>query len=186
MAKNEVKITGVKEAQDNLLNEINKAVSSTSFLQEVGTEAADQIRKRTRGRQEEYKQTKLEGSTVGARKRLIARGNAFDSRIVRDETTSNLSMSGQLLDAIKVTVNQAQGIITLFLQPIREPYKEATLKEQVEAKDNIQIKEDLEKIGRKFFFISERLKATLEARIATALRRSLKLFDRIKRRSSKL
>jgi hypothetical protein len=181
LAKNEVKITGTKEAQDNLLKEIRNAVTDERFMRELAEEAIDQIKKRTRGRQEQYKQDKLEKSTIGARKRLIERGNAFDPAIVRAET-SNLSMSGQLLNSMRYKLDEFRGIITLFINPDRELYKDATLQETIDKKDNIEIKEELEKRNRKFFFISDRLKANLQNRIADGLRRSLKLYDKIKRK----
>jgi len=57
------------------------------------------------------------------------------------------------------------------------------LKNQKE-KTNNEIKNDLEAKGRRFLFISDRLKANLEERIVKELKRRLDLYNKIKRKLS--
>jgi hypothetical protein len=90
-------------------------------------------------------------------------------------------MSGQLLDAIKFRVNNSISEVTIFLSQKREAYK-GRFKDKLEnKKNNIEIKNDLEDQGRKFFFISDKLTALLESKIASELRRKLALYNKIKR-----
>jgi len=185
MAKAKVTVRGVKEAKDGLINVINKQIKDPKFLSEIATQAVDGIKKRTRGRLEEYKQPPLKSkTTLKTRDRLIRAGNAFDRSIVRTDKTSNLSMSGQLLEALYFTVNQAQGVINIMIKAPRNAYRgirKATLENK---KNNQEIKDDLESRGRKFFFISEKLRANLESKIAQSLRKTLSIYNRVRRKLS--
>lgn len=182
--KAKVTIRGVKEARDGLLNVINKQLKDPNFLKEIGQQSVDGIRNRTRGRQEEYKQPELKESTKETRDRLIRAGNAFNRQIVRTKSTSNLSMSGQLLDALYFTVNQAQGIISIMLRSPRNAYRGIRKPQLENLKNNNEIKDDLEARGRKFFFISERLRSNLESKIAASLRKTISIYNRVRRKLS--
>jgi hypothetical protein len=185
MAKAKVTIRGVKEAKDGLINVINKQIKDPKFLSDIGKQTVDGIKNRTRGRLEEYKQPSLASpTTLESRERLIRGGNAFDRSIVRTEKTSNLSMSGQLLEALYFTVNQAQGVINIMLKSPRNAYRglrKATLENK---KNNQEIKDDLEERGRKFFFISQKLQANLESKIAQSLRKTISIYNRVRRKLS--
>ena len=91
-----VKITGLKQAKDNALNESKK---DSKILETEGQFAADQIRNRTRARLEEYKQDPITKGTIKRRESLIRSGNFLDERLTRPKQ-SNLTLSGQLLKAI--------------------------------------------------------------------------------------
>lgn len=180
-SNNKVVIRGIKSAQDNLLKAISKAVTEPNILDEIGKVAVSEIKSRTRGRQLDYIQPELKESTKNTRERLIRAGNAFSSRIVR-KGQSNLSMSGQLLDALYHRISRTRGIISILIRSPRQAYRgirKATLEN---LKNNNQIKDDLETLGFKFFFISKKLQTNLEARLARALRRSLSLFNKTKRK----
>lgn len=182
MAK--VKIRGIPEARNNLLNAINKAVKDKAFLEDIGQQTTEQIKNRTRARLEEYKQPEITDFTKKTRERLIRAGNAFDQAIVK-KNRSNLSMSGQLLESIYYRVNQAQGFVSILIRSPRQAYKGIRKPQLENKKNNNEIKDDLEARGRKFFFVSEKLKLNLESRIAKALRRSLSLFNKINRKLGK-
>ena len=185
MAKAKVTIRGVKEARDGLLNVINKQIKDPAFLNDIGKQTVDQIKNRTRGRLEEYKQPVLTSeSTLTTRERLIRAGNAFDRSIVRSPKTSNLSLSGQLLNALYFTINQAQGVITIMLSNPRTAYRGIRKASLENKSNNNEIKDELESKGRKFFFISEKLKANLESKIAASLRKTLSLYNRVRRKLS--
>lgn len=179
MAK--VKIRGIPEARDNLLKAINKAVKDSGFLNDLGEETANQIRNRTRARLEEYKQPDITEYTKDARERLIRAGNAYDQAIVK-KNRSNLSMSGQLLEAIYYRINQAEGSWTILIKSARNAYRGIRKAQLENKKNNNEIKDDLEARGRRFFFISEKLRLNLESRIAKALRRSISLYNKTKRK----
>lgn len=180
--KTSVKITGVSQARDNILKFLNNTIQDKQVLNELGQVAADSIRNRTRAGMEEYKQKPLSKTTQERREALIPK-NSFDDKIVKPKR-SNLSLSGQLLESISFRINNAQALVTLFLYKPRLPYngtKKSALKND---KDNVQIKNDLESKGRKFFFISEKLNAQLENRITQALRRKLAQYNRLRRKLS--
>lgn len=179
--KNRITIRGIPEAKDNLLKQINNAVKDPSFLSDIGQIAVEQIQSRTQSRLEEYKQPELKESTKKIRERLIRAGNSFNPNIVK-KNRSNLSMSGQLLGALYFTVNQYLSVVRIMLRNPREAYYGIRKDRLENLKNNNEIKEDLEARGRRFFFISEKLKLNLESRIAKALRRSISLYNKINRK----
>jgi hypothetical protein len=181
--KTTVKITGISQARDNALKFINSTTKDREFLDFVGQTAADQIRSAVRagGRTDPaYFQPPLEDSTVDRRKTLIKQGNSFDQKIV-NPNRSNLSMSGQLLDSIYFRINESISTVVLLIKKQRNPYKGKS-GQPLENKDNVEIKDDLEKRGFKFFFISEKLNTLLENKITQQLRRKLSLYNKIVRK----
>lgn len=181
--KTVVKISGVKEARDSAIAFLNKEIKDREFLDPVGQTAADQLRNavRSAGRTDpEYVQPSLSDGTIERRKTLIKQGNSFDPKIVNPKR-SNLSLSGQLLDSISFRINESINTVVLFLKKQRSPYK-GKKGQALEYKDNVEIKNDLEKRGFKFFFISEKLNTLLENIITQQLRRKLSLYNRITRK----
>lgn len=178
-----VKITGLKQAKDNALKFLNESKKDSKILETEGQFAADQIRNRTRARLEEYKQDPITKGTIKRRESLIRSGNFLDERLTRPKQ-SNLTLSGQLLKAITYKVNSAFSEIILFLNPTRRAYKGARGFDLENLKDNNEIRKDLESRGRKFFFISERLRTNLENRLAKELKRRLAIYNKIKRKLS--
>ena len=178
--KTSVKITGTKEIRDNVLKFLNKEIKESSTLQIIGKEASDQIRNRTRGRLEEYKQEPLTDGTVKRRKALLDAGNMFDDRLSRPKQ-SNLTLSGQLLGAISFRINQALGTVSIILLEGRVAYTGKRGK-VLENTTNKEIKKDLESRGRKFLFISSKLAIQLEKRITQILRTKLSIYNRLKRK----
>lgn len=174
-----VKITGIDKARDAALKFLASTKGDKSILNELGQVASDQIRGRTRSRLEEYKQPPLKPATIDRRKALISYGN-FVSEKVSKPSQSNLSLSGQLLDAVKYRINVAEATVTLFVERFRLPYAGKRKPYLENKKDNVEIKDDLEKAGRKFFFISDKLQAQLESRIAAALKKKLSLYNKIR------
>lgn len=181
--KTVVKITGVNQARTNALEFINKQSKDPDFLKGLGEEAAFQIASavRSKGRTDPaYFQPPLEDSTIERRKTLIKQGNSFNAKIVTPKG-SNLSMSGQLLDAIKSRVNYSISTIVLFLKPQRSPYKGKS-GQPLESKTNNEIKKELESKGFRFFFLSDKISILLENLITKQLRRKLALYNRINRK----
>lgn len=182
MAK--VKITGIKQAGQNFKKFLNRSIQESDLLKDVGSTAETQIRNRTRARLEEYKQDDIRDSSKKRRKSLIKSGNAFNNAIVKD-TRSNLSLSGQLLESIKHRIGNLQSLVILYLENNRKPYKGVKGQDLENRKTNTEIKNDLEKQGRFFLFISDKLKAQLESRIAQQLRKKLTLYNKIIRKLSR-
>lgn len=181
--KTVIKISGIKEARDSALAFINKQTKDREFLDLVGQTATDQLRNAVRagGRTDPaYFQPPLEDSTVERRKTLIKQGNSFDPKIVTPKR-SNLSMSGQLLDSIYYRINESISTVVLLIKKPRNPYRGKS-GQPLENKDNVEIKNDLEKRGFKFFFISEKLNTLLENVITQQLRRKLSLYNKINRK----
>jgi len=211
-----VKITGITQARDNALKFLNQTKKDSKILETEGKFAADQIRDRTEGRQEQYKQKDLANVTIEARK--IYAG-FYDTSPLAIPKRSNLTLTGQLLGAIKHKVNSAASEIIIYLTDnrrnrkipdsiIQEMYdgiidkdrnatnskrKDPKVKDKLIAlfllknqkeKTNNEIKNDLEAKGRRFLFISDRLKANLEERIVKELKRRLDLYNKIKRKLS--
>lgn len=178
-----VKITGLGQARDNALKFLNTTKKDSKILETEGQFAADQIRSRTRGRLEEYKQDALTKGTIKRRDSLIRSGNFLDERLTRPKQ-SNLTLSGQLLRSITYKVNNAFSEIILFLNPTRKAYRGARGQNLENLKDNNEIRKDLESRGRRFFFISEKLHINLENRLVKDLRRKLAIYNKIKRKLS--
>lgn len=211
-----VKITGITQARDNALKFLNQTKKDSKILETEGKFAADQIRDRTEGRQEQYKQNDLKNVTVEARK--IYAG-FYDTSPLAIPKRSNLTLTGQLLGAIKHKVNSAASEIIIYLSDnrrnrkipdsiIQEMYdgiidkdrnatnskrKNPKVKDKLTAifllknqkdKTNNEIKKDLEDKGRRFMFLSDRLKTTLENRLVKELKRRLDLYNKIKRKLS--
>jgi len=211
-----VKITGITQARDNALKFLNQTKKDSKILETEGKFAADQIRDRTEGRQEQYKQKDLANVTIEARK--IYAG-FYDTSPLAIPKRSNLTLTGQLLGAIKHKVNSAASEIIIYLTDnrrnrkipdsiIQEMYdgiidkdrnatnskrKNPKVKDKLTAifllknqkdKTNNEIKKDLEDKGRRFMFLSDRLKTTLENRLVKELKRRLDLYNKIKRKLS--
>jgi hypothetical protein len=211
-----VKITGLGQARDNALKFLNESKKDSKILNTEGQFTADQIRNRTAGRQEEYKQNDLKNVTVEARK--IYAG-FYDTSPLAIPKRSNLTLTGQLLGAIKHKVNSAASEIIIYLTDnrrnrkipdsiIQEMYdgiidkdrnatnskrKNPKVKDKLTAifllknqkdKTNNEIRKDLEDKGRRFMFLSDRLKATLEARLVKELKRRLAIYNKIRRKLS--
>lgn len=211
-----VKITGITQARDNALKFLNQTKKDSKILETEGKFAADQIRDRTEGRQEQYKQKDLANVTIEARK--IYAG-FYDTSPLAIPKRSNLTLTGQLLGAIKHKVNSAASEIIIYLSDnrrnrkipdsiIQEMYdgiidkdrnatnskrKNPKVKDKLTAifllknqkdKTNNEIKKDLEDKGRRFMFLSDRLKTTLENRLVKELKRRLDLYNKIKRKLS--
>lgn len=214
--KTTVRITGLAQARDNALKFLNTTKKDSKVLETEGKFTADQIRDRTEGRQEEYKQKDLANVTIEARK--IYAG-FYDTSPLAIPKRSNLSLTGQLLGAIKHKVNSTASEIIIYLSDnrrnrkipdsiIQEMYdgiidkdrnatnskrKNPKIKDKLTAifllknqkdKTNNEIRKDLEAKGRKFMFLSERLKVTLENRLVKELKRRLSIYNKIKRKLS--
>jgi hypothetical protein len=181
--KTVVKITGIAQARDNALKFLNQTKKDSKILNTEGQFAADQIRNRTRGRLEEYKQNPITKGTSKRRESLIKSGNFLDERLTRPKQ-SNLTLSGQLLGAITYKINSAFSEIIIFLNPTRKAYRGARGFDLENSKDNVEIKKDLESRGRRFLFLSDRLRTNLENRLVKELKRRLDLYNKIKRKLS--
>lgn len=211
-----VRITGLEQAKNNALKFLNTTKKDSKILETEGKFTADQIRDRTEGRQEEYKQNDLKNVTIEARK--IYAG-FYDTSPLAIPKRSNLTLTGQLLGAIKHKVNSAASEIIIYLTDnrrnrkipdsiIQEMYdgiidkdrnatnskrKNPKVKDKLTAifllknqkdKTNNEIRKDLEDKGRRFMFLSDRLKTTLENRLVKELKRRLDLYNKIKRKLS--
>lgn len=184
MSKTTVKITGTEQVKKSTTAFLKTLVDDDLILNELGQLTADQIRARVRSKgrvDDEYKQPDITKGTIEARKRLIKAGNAFNQTIVKKQY-SNLSMSGQLLDAIKYKISKVNGQVSLYIERFRRPYKGLRKAELENKSDNIQIKKDLESRGFEFFFISTKLQILLENKIAQSIRRKLATFNAIIRK----
>lgn len=114
MAK--VTIKGIPQARDNALKFLKNTVKDKKFLDEMGQLTADQIRRRTKDRREEYKQKDLKDLTVEVRS-VLAEVN--DTNEFFRKGKSNLTFTGQLLDSIMHKVDVATGFISIFLKDKR-------------------------------------------------------------------
>lgn len=201
--KNIVKFSGVKQTGENILKFINAQLKDDRMLAEVGKITVDQIKNRTRGRQEEYKQDPLKPLTVAQRSVYIQN---YGSNDLASPKQSNLTLSGQLLDSLRHKVQQGLAVIYLY-DPRKLPSKKTRselikgtkfdgskqnkkllgiaasyLAKPKESKTNTQVKNDLEKIKRKFFFVSEKLNTLLTNKISQMLRRKLSTYRRFIRK----
>jgi hypothetical protein len=202
--KNIVKFSGIKQSGENLLKFINTQLKDDRLLREVGEITVDQIKRRTRGRQEEYKQDPLKPLTVAQRSVYIQNFGGDD---LASPKQSNLTLSGQLLNSLRHKIQQGLAVIYLY-DPRKSPVQNKTraqiikgtkfdgsknnkkllgiaasyLAQPQESKTNTQVKNDLEKIKRKFFFVSEKLNTLLTNKISQMLRRKLSTYRRLLRK----
>ena len=174
--KTTVKITGISEAQKNALKFLDSVSKDKEILNIIGAETANQIRARTRSRLEDYKQPPLEDSTIKTRQSYGRNRNPAEEFSPK---RSNLTMSGQLLDAISYKLTQTLGEIVLYL---KSPRVRAYERQGDPVPTNNQVLEDLEKQGRVFFFISQKLQTLLENRIAKELRKKLAVYNKVIRK----
>lgn len=175
MAKTSAKIVGLDQVQRRLKTFIKSTEGDPRLLTEVANVTRDEILRRTRSRLDEYKQPKLQDSTVKRRKELIAIGNGSE---FSKPSRSNLTLSGQLLDSIAYTISTSRGVIQFFLKKNRVPYLGISGK-NLKTKTNPEIKNDLEKRGFRFFFISDSLASQLSNRIKQSFRRRLANFKKL-------
>ncbi len=210
--KASVKISGISQARDSALKFLNETKKDSDFLNIYAKLAVDQIKSKTAGRQEDYKQKEIKNVTVEARK---VYADVYNTSPLAKPKVSNLSLTGQLLGAIKYRINQATSEIIIFISDkrtnrivpdsiIKEKYnqiidkdnhatnskrRDPNSKDKITAlfllkhqkpKTNNEIKDELEDKGRRFFFISDKLKAQLEAKITQQLRRKLDLYNKIR------
>jgi hypothetical protein len=200
-----VTIKGVGAAQANALKFLNNVAKDKRILDSIGADLADQINKRTAARLDEYKQKPLAESTVVSRD-IATRVNNLDQ--LTKPKTSNLTLSGQLLSSIKNKSDAATAQIIIFLKEGRNKLKKPTLDQikeiakskpkkkqgfyyaighlMMQAKDenknNTEIKNDLEKQGRKFLFMSDKLQTMLEVKLRQQIAKQLSLYNKVKRK----
>jgi len=177
MAKIKAKITGIDDVSDRLRTFLKNAIREETTLRAIGSEVIDQIQKRTQAKQEDYKQPKLKESTIDRRKTLIRQGNASE---FSEAKRSNLTLSGQLLKALRFSVETAVSTIKFSLSDYRRPYKGAKGQE-LEKKTNSEIKADLESRGFRFLFISKKLTSRLQSKLKAEVRRQLQNYQKVKR-----
>lgn len=177
MAKKPVTVTikGLGKARGNFQDFIKKFEKDPEIMKDIAELTTEQIKLRTRGRLDEYKQPELKKSTVARRKDLIAIGNGSEFSKPKQ---SNLTLSGQLLDSIAYIINNAAGKIKFYLNDPRKPYLGLSGK-NLETKTNTEIKNDLETRGFRFMFISESLNARLQNRLKQIFRRRLSNFKKL-------
>ena len=175
MAK--VTITGVDDVRKKFQNFLRASERDPNILTDVAVTMREQMIKRTQAGIEDYKQPPLAESTKERRKKLIAAGNGSN---FAKPSRSNLTLSSQLLNSIIFRINIRDGIVNFFLKDFRTPYIGVKGK-PLETPTNTEIKQDLEKQGRTFLFLSKKLEAQLSTRIVRALRRRLSNFNKLKK-----
>jgi hypothetical protein len=205
--KTAVSIKGVGQAQKAALDFLRNQSTDKRIFNQIGSELALQIQRRTTAKLDEYKQKPLTESTIISRE-IMAEANQLSE--FSKPKQSNLTLSGQLLGAIRNKFDSASATIIIFLNNSRNklqpPTKESInkvaaskskskrggyyaignliLNNPQKNKTNNQIKSDLEDQGRKFLFMSAKLKIQLEKNITSQLRKQLTLFNKIKRKLS--
>lgn len=177
MAKTKAEIKGLDVVSRDIKTFINNVIKEKQILNDVGDLASKQIALQTRARQKDYRQPGLQKSSIKRRETLIKQGNGSEFAKPKQ---SNLTLSGQLLDAITHKINQSTGFITIFFKEGRKPYKGKS-GQNLEQKTNKEIVQDLDTRGFKFFFISDRLKTQLESKIKSYLRQKLSNYKKLKR-----
>lgn len=177
MAKTRAEILGLEKIESDLKVFVKNIIKDKELVNEIGAETASQIKLKTRSKLEQYKQPELQSTTKEIRRKLISDGSG--SEFSKAEV-SNLTLSGQLLDSISFTVNEAESTVTIFLKGDHKPYKNSSKKDK-QTKTNKYIMLDLEKRGFKFFFISERVKAILQSKLTKFIRQKLSNYSKIKR-----
>ncbi len=219
--KTSVQISGIKQNMDKIEKLTDKLAHSEEVYNFIGKELSNQIKRRTQGRLEEYKQDPISQLTIEARKLLEQAGNSTD-KLYRT-SVSNLTFSGQLLNSIQYAVNTSAKTIKFFLNDYRYKLLKPTkaqanqfynteldkdhnfsnskflsekglnnknidkglnkkqalqnkskayfmLSNQKDEKTNNEIKDDLLKRGRRFFFLSYDLATKVENNLATFIR----------------
>lgn len=205
--KAQVIITGVGSAQKNAIKFLYDSVKDRKLLQSLADDLKLQIQKRTTAGLDEYKQKPLTESTIISRELLL---DVNSPDVFTKPSRSNLTLTGQLLGSIRSKVDLASFNIVLFLTETRYKYlppsKEAItrvaaskpkskrgfyhaigelmLQKPPTNKSNKEIKEDLEKQGRRFLFMSAKLQAQLEKNLTTQIRKQLSLYNKVKRKLS--
>lgn len=202
--KTVVTIKGVGEAQKNAIKFLTDYNKDKKLLDKLGSEIVLQIQRRTTAGLDEYKQDPLTESTIVSRE-LLADINSLNQ--FAKPKRSNLTLSGQLLSSIKNKANVSTATIVIFLKDFRYKYLPPTRESitRVAAKKpkskrgfyhaigniimsdppkdttNNKVRNDLEKQGRKFMFMSDKIQIQLEKNLTRELSKALTLYNKVKR-----
>lgn len=199
-----VRITGLPLVRQDLLKFVQSQTKDEAVLNELGTTVVNQIRKRTQAGLEDYKQRELTDTTKEIRK-IVGKGTKTGDFFKPER--SNLTFTGQLLNALSFKLEAAKATINFFLKEGRAPanplnkfaaeqlrsgIKDASSDSDLKRaainiaslkpkeKTNKEIRKDLELRGRTFMFISPSLMSQLQSKIAQTLRKRLSLYKKIR------
>jgi len=199
-----VRITGLTLVRQDLLKFVQSQTKDETILNELGNTVVTQIVKRTQAGLEEYKQRPLTETTKEIR-RLVGKGTKTGDFFKPER--SNLTFTGQLLNALSFRLESAKATINLFLKEGRAPanplnkFAAEQLRSGIKGSDssadmkraainiaslkpkektNKEIRKDLEERGRIFMIISKSLKSQLQSKIAQSLRKRLSLYRKIR------
>lgn len=107
-------LPGVSTKIDKL---VQKLAHSDEVYNFIGSEITSQMKKRTQGGINDYKQPALKPISVEVRKQL-AKYNQTDK--LYSAPRSNLTFTGQLLNSISYTINTAARQISIYLKDFRK------------------------------------------------------------------
>lgn len=164
---------------DNVIKSIKRVfdttVESQKLLNDIGEFTAERIRQQTRiGKDlsDDSKQKSLKPSTILNRQRFakfppIAGLSAFFR-----PRKSNLTLSGQLLDAVGYEVNKATGSVEVLVENTgRTKYRSSD-----KPLTNQQLQEFLEQQGRTFLGLDPAGEARIQRLVLDELRRNIRRF----------
>ncbi len=172
MAK--VNIKGIPQLSEALKKFINESLAKEEVLQRVGLIGRDAIIAKTRTGKSlptNGKQKALAPSTVKSRERL-AKTNAVQETF--SAKRSNLTLTGQLLESIKVLANTSKAEVVLVPKGARKPYVNKNGKPQKRTPTNEQVATYLAEKGFTFMGIDDPTKKQMVKAVKAFLRNEIK------------
>jgi hypothetical protein len=119
----EIKVIIPKNLQKRIVGKIDKIISNSKLLEEIGQFASEDIKRKAKTRKP-YNANRsfpeLADSTIARRQRLKQFNETTN---VFSPKRSNLSFTGQLLDSITYRLKQTANQVIVFLDGVRKPYK---------------------------------------------------------------
>lgn len=152
------------------------------LLKEVGDYTVAQIKGRVRSMSDDYKMPDLKQNTKHIR-RALSKNGKNETHKTFNKDRSNLTFSGELLDSLTHSANQATGNVTITVEGEHSRAQRKDGSYIGDAKSNKQIAKELAARGFRFLFLSEKVKDVLKYKVTANLRRQLSAYRKLKKLS---
>lgn len=171
------KVVGVQQLQNKVKLTIERSLSSRTILEAVGKFSRDRI----------YAITKLGFSMSGNSKKKLAPladwYKGYRKRYQEKTQTgasfspnkSNLTLSGQMLDALTYKIDQARKTVQVFVQDSgRKPNPYPLRGRKNDSRSNAQVAKEVAQKGRPFIGLDQDAVKRIKNDIVSELRRALR------------
>lgn len=168
-----VKVTGVKNVQDNIRRMLDEVRKDPQTLAEIANVTVDLIQGTTRSGKSLSNDSAFPplSKTWQYQRDHLLKYNAADEYFL-GSSKSNLTFTGQLINSIKARIFPSNGTVEVGPQGQHQGYK--TKSGNTKAIDNKKLFEYLEKKGRGVFNFGQSFKDRLSSRVNVLIKRTLR------------